>query len=292
MDQRVALLAVLLGSKQKWSEIANLLEDLGSVEALIPELERGQQKLFVDGSEFENELLTAGDLLREWNTEGIHFATLLDPDFPPQLLAIHQRPPFVTWIGTQSSKDSRGVAIVGTRSASAEGIRCARQLASEMADRGVTVVSGLAAGIDTAAHLGSLEAGGRTVAVIGTGLRRSYPRQNADLQVRIANSGMVLSQFLPDASPTKFSFPMRNAIMSGFASATIVIEADWKSGARMQARLALEHGRPVFLMEQLRQHDWAREYGDRPGAYFVSSVDEIVALLDQSASRTDQLIDS
>jgi DNA processing protein len=85
---------------------------------------------------------------------------------------------------------------------------------------------------------------------------------------------------------------MRNAVMSGFASATVVIEADWKSGARMQARLALEHGRQVFLMEQLRQHDWARDYGERPGAHFVSSVDEILSQLDRSNLWTDHLVDT
>jgi DNA processing protein len=85
---------------------------------------------------------------------------------------------------------------------------------------------------------------------------------------------------------------MRNAVMSGFASATVVIEAGAKSGARMQARLALQHGRPVLLMDQLRQHDWARNIGERPGAYFVSSIEEIIAILDRINSRSDQLIDS
>jgi len=90
-----------------------------------------------------------------------------------------------------------------------------------------------------AAHLGALDANGRTVAVIGTGLMRTYPKENAALQERIANTGMVLSQFLPEAAPTKISFPMRNAVMSGFASATVVIEADWKSGAECRPALRL-----------------------------------------------------
>ena len=292
MEERVALLAILLGTKMSWTQVGTLVDDLGSAHALFSQLQGDSNRLFTEGDELQEAVSTAEVLLARWSQAGIHFATFLEPEFPSQLLTIHQRPPFVTWKGSQSSQDSCGVAIVGTRAASAEGVRCARQLASEMASRGVTVISGLAAGIDTAAHLGALDANGRTVAVIGTGLMRSYPKQNTALQARVATSGMVLSQFLPDAAPTKFSFPMRNAVMSGFSSATVVIEADWKSGARMQARLALEHGRQVFLMDQLRQHDWAREYGERPGAHFVSSVDEILSLLDRSSLGTGQLVDS
>jgi len=292
MEERTALLAILLGTKLSWSQVGVLVDELGSAQALLSQLQGEGERLFDDGNEFQEAISNAENLIAGWALEGINFATFLEADFPSQLLAIHQRPPFITWRGSQSANDSNGVAIVGTRSASADGVRCARQLAFEISGRGVTVVSGLAAGIDTAAHLGALDAGGRTVAVIGTGLLRSYPKQNAALQERIANTGMVLSQFLPEAPPTKISFPMRNAVMSGFASATVVIEADWKSGARMQARLALEHGRPVFLMEQLRQHDWAREYGERPGAHFVTSVDEILSLLDRSSLWAGHLVDS
>jgi DNA processing protein len=219
----------------------------------------------------------------------MHFATLLDDDYPFQLLTIHQRPPFVMWKGAQNPGDAQGVAIVGTRDASPAGVSRARGLAAELADRGVTVISGLAAGIDTAAHLGALDAGGRTVAVIGTGLRRNYPAANAELQGRIAEAGMVLSQFLPDSPPTKQSFPMRNAVMSGFAAATVVVEAAWKSGARMQARLALQHGRSVFLMRSLLEHDWARDYANRPGTTVVDTVDDVVDHLEATALQSDEL---
>ncbi|HEY5266941.1 MAG TPA: DNA-processing protein DprA [Acidimicrobiales bacterium] len=292
VDERVSLLAAILGTKLRWSEIASQIDDLGSSAAMLSRLQVSEQTLFSDGSNLDVAVIEAQRLIDEWSRAGMHFATFQQANFPSQLLSIHQRPPFVMWKGQQSSQDSSGVAIVGTRSASPEGITSARALASEMVARGVTVVSGLAAGIDSAAHMGALDAGGRTVAVIGTGLKRSYPRQNADLQRRIEETGMVLSQFLPDSPPTKTSFPMRNAIMSGFASATVVIEAGWQSGARMQARLALEHGRQVFLMSQLREHDWACEYSKRPGAHFVSSVDEILSLLDRSSLWTDQLVDS
>jgi DNA processing protein len=153
----------------------------------------------------------------------------------------------------------------------------------------VTVVSGLAEGIDTAAHRAALDHGGRTVAVIGTGLRNVYPASNRPLQDRIGREHLVLSQFWPDASPTKTSFPMRNAVMSGYAAATVVIEAGWKSGARMQARLALEHGRPVFLHESLLGHDWAQDY-ERRGAVVVSSADDVLKELHEMLAVADELV--
>ncbi|MEV6480622.1 DNA-processing protein DprA [Streptomyces sp. NPDC051576] len=121
-----------------------------------------------------------------------------------------------------------------------EGIARTRAIAGGLAERGATVVSGLAAGIDTAAHGATLAVACRTVAVIGTGLRRSYPVQNARLQQEIAERGLLLSQFRPDASPSKASFPMRNAVMGGYSLAAVVVEAAYRSGARVQARFALE----------------------------------------------------
>jgi DNA processing protein len=149
------------------------------------------------------------------------------------------------------------------------------------------VVSGLAAGIDTAAHEAALEAGGRTVAVIGTGLRHVFPRPNAELQERIGRESAVVSQFWPGQEARKWTFPQRNAVMSGFARTTVVVEASHTSGARMQARLALEHGRPVFLLESLMEHEWARKYTGYDGVYVVRDGDEIVSHLERLYS--DQL---
>lgn len=289
MTEQAAFLALLQGSPKRWAAIAEQVEEGGSAIALLSDSGPGQQSLFGSAGHDGSRIDDSEALIATWEHEGMHFATLLDDDYPFQLLTIHQRPPLVMWRGTQSPGDAEGVAIVGTRQASSAGVARARGLAAELAERGVTVISGLAAGIDTSAHLGALEAGGRTVAVVGTGLRRSYPAQNAALQNRIADEGMVLSQFLPDSPPTKQSFPMRNAVMSGYAAATVVIEAAWKSGARMQARLALEHGRSVFLMQSLLAHDWAREYAKRPGATVVDTVDDVVEQLDLTTLRSDEL---
>jgi DNA processing protein len=101
---------------------------------------------------------------------------------------------------------------------------------------------------------------------------------------------MVISQFLPGSPPTKASFPMRNAVMSGYALATVVIEAGYRSGARIQARLALQHGRHVFLMRSLLEHDWARDYAERPGVTVVESSDDVFAGLQRLASEPTDLI--
>jgi DNA processing protein len=138
------------------------------------------------------------------------------------------------------------------------------------------VTSGLAAGIDTAAHTAALDANMRTVAVIGTGLDHAYPTQNAALQRTIAARGAVVSQFWPDAPPERRNFPMRNAVMSGLSLATVVVEALHRSGARIQARIALAHGRPVFLSRRLTdEQPWAREFAQRPGTHVFDDPGEI-----------------
>ena len=290
-DEQVALLGLLLGSRISWTEISDRVESRGSASAVLDEFRSEQQTLFDLDDEVGSWISRATALLDQWDRERLHFASLLDPEYPQQLLTVHQRPPFVMWKGVTSECDRSGVAIVGTRHASDVGISRARELATGLAKSGVTVVSGLAAGIDTAAHKGALDAGGRTVAVLGTGLNVSYPKQNAELQSQIAREGMVLSQFLPDSPPTKSSFPMRNAVMSGFSLATVVIEAGWKSGARMQARLALQHGRRVLLLSDLRVHDWAQDYGARPGASFVDTVEDILKELDRLQATQETLVD-
>jgi DNA processing protein len=164
----------------------------------------------------------------------------------------------------------------------------ARRIAEHLVASGYTIVSGLAAGIDTAAHAGALAEGGRTLAVVGTGLRHAYPPQNASLQRRIAAEGAVISQFWPNTRPDRRTFPLRNALMSGLALATVGVEATRTSGARTQVRAAAAHGRPVLLAGQLLDQPWARDFADRPGVHVFRSLpelDDVVA----SLSSTDRL---
>jgi len=190
--------------------------------------------------------------------------TVLGRRYPDNLRTIHDRPPILFVRGELIPGDARSIAIVGTRRPTQQGVETAQSIVRDVASTGYAIVSGLAQGIDTAAHVTTLESGGRTVAVIGTGLRRSYPATNADLQSRLARESAVISQFWPDQPPTQKTFPMRNVVMSGFAVATVVVEASDTSGARMQARFALGHGRAVCLQRRVLGHDCAQHYAQVP----------------------------
>lgn len=279
--ETAGLIALVRRGGRAWHQIAELVEARGSAVAVLrdPALADGTAPTLFSDDEIEHQvpnLHAIVDELRQWDAEGISIVTVLDDEYPANLRTIHNRPPFIFVSGSLTPDDERSVAVVGTRRASDAGVRRARDVAGGLVAAGYTVVSGLADGIDTAAHLAALEHGGRTVAVIGTGLRRAYPAKNAPLQQQIADEAAVVSQFWPGAPPTKTSFPMRNIVMSGLARATVVVEASQTSGARMQARFALEHGRPLFLVESLLEHEWARQYAERPGAYVVRSADEVV----------------
>jgi DNA processing protein len=210
---------------------------------------------------------------------GARLITVLDDDYPKNLRLIYNLPPFLFARGRLRRDDAKAVAVVGTRNASEEGLGRSAKLAHLLAEQKVTVLSGLARGVDTAAHEATLAAGGRTIAVIGTGILRTYPAENAALVERILEHGAIVSQFWPDQPPTSYTFPRRNVVTSGMSQGTVVIEASNTSGAKMQARLALEHGKQVFLLRTLvTDQPWAREYLER-GAVEVSDVAAIVERL-------------
>jgi DNA processing protein len=242
----------------------------------------GQSRLFNGTDPNVQELLdNAAAELARWETSGIEMLTVLDSRYPNNLRAVHDRPPFVFLAGALGRRDARSVAVVGSRRASRAGLLAARAIAEHLAARAYTVVSGLAAGIDTAAHTAALASGGRTVAVIGTGLQRCYPPVNRELQTRIACAGAVVSQFRPEQGPTRDGFPARNAVMSGLSRATVIVEATRASGARGQARMALAHARPVFVREPLLEQQWARELASKPGTHVFDSPSEITDTLER-----------
>lgn len=205
--------------------------------------------------------------------------TVLDDDYPANLRLVSNLPPFLFYRGELRPDDARSVAVVGTRAASETGLRRARDIARVLVGHGVTVISGLARGIDTAAHQSALEAGGRTIAVLGTGITHCYPAENAELAESIVTHGALVSQFWPTRRPGRDTFPRRNVVTSGISQGTVVVEATATSGAKMQARLALEHGKKVFLLRSLvADQPWARRYLSR-GAVEVSEVPDVVSLL-------------
>jgi DNA processing protein len=176
--------------------------------------------------------------------------TLLRPDdheYPPLLAAV-SAPPSLYVHGTLTGEDALAVAIVGSRRATQYGLEVAEGLAADLAERGVTIVSGLARGVDSAAHRGALAAGGRTIAVLGSGTDVIYPPENRGLAAEIVRQGALVSQFLPGTTPRPWHFPLRNRTLAGLALGVIVVEADERSGALITAGLAADLGREVFAV--------------------------------------------
>jgi DNA processing protein len=179
---------------------------------------------------------------------GIQALTWDDPDYPTYLKEIPDPPPVLYLQGELQSRDQWAVAVVGTRRASSYGRHATRKLVSDLARSGVTIVSGLALGIDGVAHLAAIEAGGRTLAVLGSGLNRIYPPQHRRLAEQVAANGALLSDFFPDTPPEAWNFPRRNRIISGLSLGVLVVEAGARSGASITANFALDQGRDVFAV--------------------------------------------
>jgi DNA processing protein len=272
----VALLHRRPGGR-RWAEITAEVLEAGSAVEVWQRLEPAV--LLTPPGEPDPLDVAAGQIGR-WADRGWRLLSILDDDYPARLRAIHQAPPVLFARGTLV-RDDVAVSVVGSRQASPRGLAIAAGLARELAARGVTVLGGLALGIDTAAHRAALEAGGRTVCAIGTGLDRAYPAGNQDLQEEIAARGLVLSQFWPGAPPQRHNFLMRNATMSGYGLATVVVEAGEQSGSRAQARIAVEHGRPVILTSLVvERNDWARALAGRPGVHVAGRLQAVLDVVD------------
>ncbi len=213
--------------------------------------------------------------------------SVLDPSYPVALKAVHQMPPLLFTRGEMRTNES-AVSVVGSRAATAEGIRMAANVARGLVERGIAVLSGLAVGIDAAAHRAVIEAGGRPIGVIASGIERVYPAANKDLHQQVATVGALVSQFWPDAEPHKRSFGMRNATMSGLGLASVIVEAGEHSGTRIQARAAIEHGRAVVLTDRVVQRSqWARDLRHRPGVFVASSTADVMRVVDRLVEVAD-----
>lgn len=179
---------------------------------------------------------------------GVELVTCADESYPPALLHLPD-PPMVLWVaGGTSALSAAAVAVVGSRNASPIGLETARRLAKGLASAGLVVVSGLARGIDGAAHRGALQGGGATVGVLGCGLDIAYPRQHQQLAVDVRSQGCLVSELPPGTPPLPRHFPLRNRIISGLSRAVVVVEASEHSGSLITARMALEQGRDVLAV--------------------------------------------
>ena len=209
--------------------------------------------------------------------DGIRVIAWHDPLFPSGLLAIGDAPPALWYRGCLDAFAAPAVAVVGSRAASAVAREMAEQLGADLASRGVVVVSGLARGVDSAAHRGALTTG-RTIAVLGSGVDRIYPREHARLADDIAKTGLVVSEYPPGTPPLAFHFPMRNRLISGLARAVVVIEASEQSGSLITASCALEQGREVMAVpgNVLSGRSRGAHALIRDGAKIVESADDIV----------------
>jgi DNA processing protein len=218
---------------------------------------------------------------------GIQLLAWDDPRFPVALLATPDVPPALWYRGTLDALRAPAVAIVGSRAASAVALETAQRIGADLAARGITVVSGLARGVDSAAHRGALETG-RTIAVLGSGVDYIYPAEHAKLAADIARDGLVVSEYPPRTPPLSFQFPMRNRIISGLARAVVVIEANEKSGSLITAACALEQGRDVMAVpgNVLSGRNRGAHALIRDGAKIVECADDIVEELGSLGSPT------
>lgn len=254
MNEDLALLALHLAPNLGPVRIRRLREHFGSAAAVLEaksgELSRVQGisnelslsiRNLADGRQAERELGQL-ELIGGWLLSDDH------PLYPRALKQLHNAPVLLQVRGTLLEKDAHAIGIVGSRQSTYYGSECAQRFGFRLATHGLTVISGLARGIDTAAHKGALAANGRTIAVIGSGLGQLYPPENQTLAERIVENGAVISEFPFDYPPNPQTFPFRNRIVAGWSSDLLVVEAGERSGALITANLALEQGRQVFAI--------------------------------------------
>jgi len=229
------------------------------------------------------------DATSRWLDDPLHdLVAWDDADYPRALLELGYAPPALFYIGRRELLGRPALAIVGSRHATPQGLDTARAFAAALAAAGLTIVSGLALGIDAAAHEGALGTPASTIAVVATGLDRVYPARNRDLAMRIAQRGALVSEYLPGTPPRKEHFPQRNRLISGLAVGVLVVEATLSSGSLITARLAGEQGRDVFAIPGSIHSPFAKGCHKliREGAKLVETAADILDELDPQRAKT------
>lgn len=285
MQDRDAYIALNMMERIGPVTVRSCVDQLGSAAAIFDASEAALQQVEGLGRETLGRLLSQRGTT-DWQAEldradeaGARLITPVDDEYPGRLKTIHD-PPLALYIrGELRSVDAHAIAVVGTRHPTHYGTQVADSMAFQLAQAGYTVSSGLAEGIDTAAHEGALKAKGRTVAVIGSALDELYPKSNEKLADRIAGEGAVISEFPFGRKPDKTTFPMRNRIVSGMSKAILVVEAGPGSGALITADLALEQGRDVFAVPGRIDSRASRGCHSliRNGATLVTQIEDIIS---------------
>ncbi|MET0584050.1 MAG: DNA-processing protein DprA [Candidatus Binatia bacterium] len=276
---------------------ARFVDPTAAFSAVLAELEQveGLHRDTIDGIVAFSDWAEVDEEIERARDAGIAIVPFTNPNYPARLRTIADPPPFLYVKGNILTDDDKAVAIVGSRSASEYGRRVARDLARGLASLGFTVVSGMARGIDGAAHQSALQAGGRTIAVLGSGVERAYPAEHDMLYRHIGENGAVVSELPIGTRPMAFNFPARNRLISGLSLGVVVVEATEKSGSLITATLAVEQGREVFAVPG--EVGSSRSRGAhrliRQGAKLVEGVDDIIEeiapqLLDRTSSATQR----
>ena len=230
------------------------------------------------------------DILEWLNKENNHLVTLADPSYPKALLEIADPPPLLYAKGNLGLLNQPSIAIVGSRSASVQGEKNAEAFASDLCNQGLCIISGLALGIDGAAHRGALKTNGATIAVVGTGLDIVYPAKHRDLAHQIAERGLIISEFSLGTPSKPQNFPKRNRIISGLSLGCLVVEANLQSGSQITARLAAEQGREVFAIPGSIHSPMSKGCHQliKQGAKLVDCIQDILDELDIKKSEITQ----
>lgn len=275
--------------------MAALLAHCGSAEAAWRASIHELKAAGINRRTLENLLQARRDIDVEAELERIHRAgvqvlTLVDDNYPQNLLQIDAPPPVIYVLGALQPNDSWAVAIVGTRRASVYGREVAHSLSRDLAANGITVVSGLALGVDTVAHKSALASAGRTVAVLGSSVDQIYPPENRGLAQTIAENGAIISEYPLGTRPDANNFPPRNRIISGLSRSVVIVEAGERSGALITARFAAEQGRDVFAVPGSILHPGSAGCNTliQQGAIPLLSVYDILNHLNLEQTRSQQ----
>jgi DNA processing protein len=277
------VLAVIASVKAADLRAARLISATGSALRLI---EGDWKAIELDEVPLARELsraVKACDILRHEKSiarlerQGVRVVTVLDEDYPVHLRTVSMRPAVLFVSGALPAADRRLIAVIGTRHPTMAGIQRARALTRDLVHLGFTVVSGLAQGIDAAAHDEALLAHGRTIAVMGSGIKRTHPPQNSALARRIARGGALVSQFWPaNRQPTKDTLRWRSEVLSGLAAGVVVVEGSAPSGSSRQTEVAHGQAKPLFFVRDLSAaEDWAKPYLDGGTGRVIHTADEV-----------------
>jgi len=303
MNEREAYISLNLMEKIGPVKVRALIEHFGSITSIFTESAKELAQVQGIGPKLSEHIVATRDsipLAKELKAAaniGAEIITPLDESYPFALKQIHD-PPLALYVrGELKPEDKNALAIVGSRRTSNYGIMTADRLAFQLAKAGITVVSGLARGIDAAAHEGALKSGNRTIAVIGSGLDRLYPTENKELAERIVEQGALISEFPLGTEPNRSTFPMRNRIVSGLSLGVLVVEAARNSGAMITVDEAMEQGRQIFAIPSRLDYPGSAgpHYLIKQGAKLVEDVSDILEEFeylkstDQSAAEDSQL---